>query len=826
MPNRFPFASHSNDNDVPLQEMDPDDMPAKQRLRRSSLLRKPLSLWRRHHVTEEDASSQTAPTELAHIPEYYTRRASLPDAVQNVAKRSAIPSLPRPQTFRRQESEKRERLLEVEPSQHERRAMSVDRRRGRGVGDSAEMLFLSAPDFNHSDLVHLSEGERRSELPPLQIPSNLDAEPIAEIENRQEDVIETSSLQEEHDRRWILNLSMHFRDKSNREKFFVTYAERPNQWRRLTISLDYRSAPADSLEADICSLHYQRDKSMRIYEAIRDSLPDIQYYDTVTNLKLETTTDDGQLHVHVREDANEIIEYPAIALFQHIDCPRFNESQLLFDSHLSGFVYKVRLADRILIKKEIPGPDTVDEFLYEVNALDSLRDSEHVVRLEGLVTDDRGELIKGLLISYASQGALVDMIYDFRGSPALPWSRREKWAKQIVNGLADIHEAGFVQGDFTLSNIVIDEDDNAQIIDINRRGCPVGWESPELGRLINSGQRISMCIGVKTDLFQLGMVLWALAEEVDEPERVEKPLPVDELDSIPSYFKDIIRTCLNRRPQGRKSAVQLLERFPPSAGEGLWRPMPMSQQSACSDSSAGGRPAKRYIDPDMAVTIDDVRDSRRPELVSRPFDANAVTYVNPDSALTSADYRLESTGSWVDISSRTRSRGRSPVSSRRRRSSPYPYDRTESSATSLSGTSPGHAHDNACSVSPTSDRLRSHEDKLSVSPRRDDAYEGGAPDRRLALIEATRIADLMHVDSGFDETMVEELSMTGSQSTAIQPVHRPCTPDQSAATAKEEPAHSYTPSATRPHEDGGIDQKSVRIGGAVTFPDEAPRTKF
>ncbi|EME79018.1 uncharacterized protein MYCFIDRAFT_212112, partial [Pseudocercospora fijiensis CIRAD86] len=260
---------------------------------------------------------------------------------------------------------------------------------------------------------------------------------------------------------------MHFRDKSNREKFFVTYAEKPNQWRRVTVSLDYRNAPPDSLEADLSTLSYQHDKSIRIYEAIRHSWPEIQYYPTVTNLKLETTQDDGQLHVHVREDANEIINYPSRSLFDHVACPRFSESQLEFISHLSGFVYKVRLNGHVVIKKEIPGPDTIDEFLYEVNALDSLQESRHVVRLAGLVMDDRGELVKGLLLSYASKGALVDMIYDFRGSDMLSWERREKWAKQIVSGLSDIHEAGFVQGDFTLSNIVIDEDDNAQIIDIN-----------------------------------------------------------------------------------------------------------------------------------------------------------------------------------------------------------------------------------------------------------------------------------------------------------------------------------------------------------------------
>jgi serine/threonine protein kinase len=348
-----------------------------------------------------------------------------------------------------------------------------------------------------------------------------------------------------------------------------------------------------------------------------------------------------------------------------------------------------------MIKKEIPGPDTVDEFLYEVNALDSLLGCDNVVQLEGLVTDDRGELVKGLLISYASQGPLVDMIYDFRGTSQLPWYRREKWAKQIVGGLSDIHEAGFVQGDFTLSNIVIDEDDNAIIIDINRRGCPVGWEPPELSRLIDSGQRIGMCIGVKTDLFQLGMVLWALAEEVDEPERVERPLP-SVLDDIPDYYRRIVKTCLRERPQGRVSANELLRLFPDTAG---LPPMPRSyvefdhEVTQSSLSAKKHRSDKEYIDPKMAVTIDDVKDRRRSGSATSQVDSDQVIYVDPYSNPASS-YRFGSSGSWVVG---RRSRGRSLVSSRRRRSSPY--GRSVSSATSLSGGSPqrraGHAGSSA-----------------------------------------------------------------------------------------------------------------------------------
>src|SRR5690606_26309969 len=100
----------------------------------------------------------------------------------------------------------------------------------------------------------------------------------------------------------------------------------------------------------------------------------------------------------------------------------------------------------------------------------------------------------------------------------LEWSLREKWAKQIIEGLSEIHEAGYVQGDFTLSNIVVDHNDDVKIIDINRRGCPVGWEPPELNPMIEGFLRIAMYIGVKSDLYQLGMVLWALAYQNDEPE--------------------------------------------------------------------------------------------------------------------------------------------------------------------------------------------------------------------------------------------------------------------------------------------------------------------
>ncbi|KAE8348206.1 hypothetical protein BDV28DRAFT_104312 [Aspergillus coremiiformis] len=469
--------------------------------------------------------------------------------------------LPRTTTFKRQNSERRDNLAPLEPEP--RRAASADRpstlsaqrTRSRSPPPAVDPR-LSAPDVPWHDPDETTVAEPPEANDDSDLHSEWDPYPgVTEApEEQPEDILEM-----ELEKRWILNLSMHFRDRSEREKFFVTYAETPNRWRRVTISCDYRGAPPDSLEQDLKELRYQRDKCARIYESIRESLSEIQFYDTVTNLKLETR--DGRLHVHVTEDVNEIIPYPPVSCIGHLpEAQLIPEDQLHFESHLSGFVYNVRLDGKSYIKKEIPGPDTVDEFLYEINALHALKGIPNVVQVEGVVVDDRENVVKGLLIGFAEKGALIDILYEHRG--AISWERRERWARQIVRGLSEIHEAGYVQGDFTLSNIVVDANDDAHIIDINRRGCPVGWEPPEIAAKIESSQRISMYIGVKTDIFQLGMTLWALAMEEDEPERQPRPLILGRDVDVPDYYRRLVAVCLRSRPRDRLSAKELLTFFP------------------------------------------------------------------------------------------------------------------------------------------------------------------------------------------------------------------------------------------------------------------------
>jgi serine/threonine protein kinase len=213
----------------------------------------------------------------------------------------------------------------------------------------------------------------------------------------------------------------------------------------------------------------------------------------------------------------------------------------------------------VICPKGYPRPDNVDEFIYEVLSLQALRRCPRVVNLVSIVTDIKRQIVKGYLIDFAQQAALVDILYDFKGTMA--WARRERWEVQIVEGLADIHACGFIHGGLTLSDIVVDGSDNAIIIDINRSGCPVGWEPREIIPMLCNNLRISMFIGQKSDLFQIGMVLWALAEGNDEPEMVKGPLKSTRSD-IPWYYRDMVSCCLSDDPLDRQPANALLAGCP------------------------------------------------------------------------------------------------------------------------------------------------------------------------------------------------------------------------------------------------------------------------
>jgi hypothetical protein len=175
--------------------------------------------------------------------------------------------LPRQATFKRQNSEKRDRLCPVEPCAAERRAlshsrissMSLPRPRSISTPPLSTPARTSAPAvpntikadatsqqpqepllpaFEPNQLLFLDSSNATGDNRPPRPPSITSS--ITSREDRLNRIDQKALINSELDTRWILNLSMHFRDKSDREKFFVTYAETPTKWRRVTVSCDYR----------------------------------------------------------------------------------------------------------------------------------------------------------------------------------------------------------------------------------------------------------------------------------------------------------------------------------------------------------------------------------------------------------------------------------------------------------------------------------------------------------------------------------------------------------------------------------------------------------
>ncbi len=303
---------------------------------------------------------------------------------------------------------------------------------------------------------------------------------------------------------------------------------------------------------DGLTLNCQSDKANFIYDQIKDSIPKINFYPnpSATTIKLKLT--DRRLHIHVTEGPG--YPTPPVEKLWHVgSVPQFRDSSIAIGNHISGWVYKAqhRNTGRNFVLKEIPS-DAVDKFLYEIQALHKTRNSMGVIDLVGILVDNEGLSAKSILVEYAEGGLLNDWIHENGQPPS--WEAHEKWARQIIRGLSNIHEAGFVQGDFTTLNIVLTghgEDSNTKIININRCGCPGGWEPPEFEDLIASGQSLSMYIGDKSDIFQLGMVLWALVEWVDPGRKPRLTQTSKSWVDVPAQFKEAVNQCLSPNPRDR-----------------------------------------------------------------------------------------------------------------------------------------------------------------------------------------------------------------------------------------------------------------------------------
>ncbi|ESZ93628.1 hypothetical protein SBOR_6006 [Sclerotinia borealis F-4128] len=101
-----------------------------------------------------------------------------------------------------------------------------------------------------------------------------------------------------------------------------------------------------------------------------------------------------------------------------------------------------------------------------------------VPSLQGYVRHADSGAIIGLLRDFILSGVYGGTLRDVDVS-AVPKEMRRKWANQIRETVDELHEAGVVWGDGKASNVVMDQSDNAWLIDF-AGGWSKGWVDEEL----------------------------------------------------------------------------------------------------------------------------------------------------------------------------------------------------------------------------------------------------------------------------------------------------------------------------------------------------------
>ncbi|KAK4072795.1 hypothetical protein Purlil1_13273 [Purpureocillium lilacinum] len=95
-----------------------------------------------------------------------------------------------------------------------------------------------------------------------------------------------------------------------------------------------------------------------------------------------------------------------------------------------------------------------------------------VCRLHGVVRTKSG--VAGMLFPWINKKSVL---CQAKADEAAPWLRR-RWADQIYYSLEQLHERGIIWGDAKADNVLIDENDNAWIIDFGG-SYTVGWIDKE-----------------------------------------------------------------------------------------------------------------------------------------------------------------------------------------------------------------------------------------------------------------------------------------------------------------------------------------------------------
>ncbi|MEC9373726.1 MAG: serine/threonine-protein kinase [Planctomycetota bacterium] len=148
--------------------------------------------------------------------------------------------------------------------------------------------------------------------------------------------------------------------------------------------------------------------------------------------------------------------------------------------------------------------------------------------------------------------------------------------QRVAEGLAHMHDRGFVHADMKPNNVVVCDDSAVKIIDLGQ-SCPVGAVKERIQGTpdyIAPEQVHRRQITPRTDVYNLGATMyWVLTQKHIptalpkgdslvtslEDDFIEKPKPVSELNPrVPQRLNDLIMQCVEVNPDNRPESMKVV----------------------------------------------------------------------------------------------------------------------------------------------------------------------------------------------------------------------------------------------------------------------------
>lgn len=394
-------------------------------------------------------------------------------------------------------------------------------------------------------------------------------------------------------------------------EYYVLYAETSRRWRRLTISANFEGLPDQASIFGLDSTHESEQFNIALPTVVEDhvnmQLSYVDQFTSVTHLSLYLERNESGLvfndpaRTKTSEDYLEVCssgEDQMLYDIEDLGCKQFLESEIITQSRKSSSCFIVRVESRVCIERKAPfvnsgihGKNGFRSFFDDLKYLKSLRGCRGAAEFIGVVLDDTRTHLRSYLYEYPALASILTMFVGARSrSEVIPWYIREVWARQMVETVAEIHSRGSLVGMlYWLGEIGIRANGTIVFTALKpsqRHFAPrPGMMAPELRGVSSTDvSTLEKMVNFRTEVFQLGLLLWMLAEHIDNTagyfcsrsactNRPRYMCTVDHTDPIelpscsagtPPYINEIIKQCRFSNPKDRKTARQLQETFPPT----------------------------------------------------------------------------------------------------------------------------------------------------------------------------------------------------------------------------------------------------------------------